>query len=149
MLKCRAHVHHRPIHTNTIVCREHCDNFFNDAKAFFRYIEGIRSSPYRSTKRKKIRIVLLDSGIDAQEWVMEEAIDEGLIDPAECESFVDSPWNKADDMHGTNVAELATRAAPAADIVIGKVCEYRDKLEDLLPRLAKVSFPLQSSSSKA
>ncbi|CAH0047107.1 unnamed protein product [Clonostachys solani] len=130
------------------------NQFFNDAKAFFRHIKAIRSDLnfsdldlsdpdlrdpdlLMSKKRKKIRIVLLDTGIDAEETRMEMAIDDGRINRAESKSFVDSPWDQDDDMHGTNVAELATRAAPTAEIIIGKICERRDKLEDVLPRLAK------------
>uniref|UniRef100_A0A8H7MZ22 Peptidase S8/S53 domain-containing protein n=1 Tax=Bionectria ochroleuca TaxID=29856 RepID=A0A8H7MZ22_BIOOC len=117
--------------------------FFSDTQAFIRRLRAIRrdfnagSTSLTSRGKGKTRIVLLDSGLDTEHAFINQAVNYKQVNTAESRSFVGSPWNQDNDMHGTNVAELTLRVAPTAEITIGKICETRNNVDGILPRLAE------------
>ncbi|CAH0021653.1 unnamed protein product [Clonostachys rhizophaga] len=114
--------------------------FFSDTEIFLGRLIDIRrdfNAGRTSQGKGKKRIVLLDTGLDLGHTVIRHAVRSEQINLAGSKSFVSSRWSQDDDMHGTNVAELTLRVAPTAEITIGKICETRDNLGDMLPRLAE------------
>jgi len=80
--------------------------------------------------RSKIRIAVLDTGVDGNHRSVSDAFGEGQLSLERCHNWtydangVQDPANVRDSHgHGTNVAELLMRIAPDAEICIAKVLE--------------------------
>jgi len=70
----------------------------------------------------KIRIALLDTGIDLQHGYFQNQLRKRRV--KECKSFVASPRGDRDaNGHGTHAAALIMRVAPSADIYVARVIE--------------------------
>ncbi|VUC27265.1 unnamed protein product [Clonostachys rosea] len=108
-------------------------DFFATAKGFLEYTEQQRGDHCVCPRKK---IALLDTGVDLGHVEVSCAVDDGRVNKEESKSFITSAWNEDADKHGTIVASLALRAAPTAEIVIGKVCETRKDGAIALPVLA-------------
>lgn len=71
---------------------------------------------------RRIRIAVLDTGIDFRHPGIINAKEKGRIKEEWCHSWVGADAKNDDDgLHGTNCAYLVHEAAPEADIYVGKV----------------------------
>lgn len=115
-----------------------------ELQPFLRMIHSVRESvkPCEPIK-KEIRIAVLDSGIDDHQPHMRSAIATSRINFRLSKSFVGDPdsWQEDSYGHGTHVTQLLLKTAPAAEIVIIKICT--DKIIDAegMPRIAEVCGP--------
>lgn len=98
-------------------------------------------APWRADK---IRIAILDTGIDAKDdMLIETALQCHRI--KECRGFVNYPGADPDpedyhdeDGHGTHVARLVLTAAPSADVFIAKISNKTTMDARDLHRIARV-----------
>ncbi|UKZ71432.1 uncharacterized protein TrAtP1_012387 [Trichoderma atroviride] len=106
------------------------------ANEFWQLLERFHSSSSRYISEhstlsevdlpRRIRIAVLDTGIDFHHSAILEAKEKGRMSPEWCYSWVGDKSNAQDDdndLHGTNCAYLLHKVAPEADIYIGKVFE--------------------------
>lgn len=126
-----------------------------NAKTFMlnleRFANKIQNMTYASTvpafahwRAAKIRIAILDTGIDVKEdTLLETALEENRI--RECCGFVNDPDSDPDpadyqdvNSHGTHVARLVLNAAPSAEILIGKISNDTAVGAQDLHRIARV-----------
>jgi subtilisin family serine protease len=95
---------------------------------------------------RKIRICVLDSGVDDADSAINRAIRYERINVARSKTFV-SPtddWQKDTHGHGTHVTSLLLKAAPAAEIYVGKICTSKIINDEFMPGIAKVGVPTSS-----
>ena len=86
---------------------------------------------------RRIRVAILDSGIDTTHPAFAAALKEGHIETA---SFLDDkslPSNADDDGHGTHTAYLALQVAPRSRLLVARVYRYGtpDAMETALPAI--------------
>lgn len=95
-------------------------------------------------KREKIRIAVLDSGVDDTNPKIRGAMRFNRINKLRSRSFVGRPdeWLQDTYGHGTHVTQLLLRTAPAAEIYVGKICAGKVINNEYMPGIAKVSLPL-------
>ncbi|RFU81010.1 minor extracellular protease epr [Trichoderma arundinaceum] len=100
------------------------------ARAFFKMLDNFHSSYSRFvTDRigtpRRIRIAILDTGIDFQHAGIMQAKEEGRMKEEWCHSWVgDDVRDEDDELHGTNCAYLLHKAAPEAEIYVEKVFQH-------------------------
>jgi subtilisin family serine protease len=106
----------------------YASNFMQDIKPFVEMIRGLADScpplPARTPWRtEKIRIAIIDTGIDDDDDILIETAREcGRIKA--CRGFVNDPDNHKDfHGHGTHVARLLLEMAPSAELYIAKVSD--------------------------
>ncbi|KAL6900066.1 hypothetical protein GGI43DRAFT_406221 [Trichoderma evansii] len=116
--------------------------FWEDTKSFRKMIENLSSSSTISAladscRKEKIRIAIIDTGIDKDDTTIEGAIMDKRI--KECCGFVNGldakpDLNDYEDQtgHGTHVARLMLKMAPSAELYIAKISnEFSIKPTDL------------------
>jgi hypothetical protein len=89
-------------------------------------------------RQEKIRIAIIDSGIDDNDTIIDTAIEERRIKA--CQGFM----NGVDDYkdcygHGTHVARLLLELAPQAELYIAKVSNGKSINPPDLNRISEVS----------
>ena len=101
---------------------------------------------------EKIRIAVLDSGVDDTDPTIRPAIKFGRINTWRSKSFVGRPdeWRQDTYGHGTHVTQLLLKTAPAAEIYVGKICTGKTSNYGFMPGIAKVVFSIHilKTSSK-
>lgn len=89
--------------------------------------------------RERIRIVVLDSGVDAGDDVIRGAIKQKRI--VARKSWVGNDEDHHDTYgHGTHVVRLLRKTAPTADIYVGKICNGKYINDEFMPGIAKVGY---------
>ncbi|KAF4440432.1 extracellular serine protease [Fusarium austroafricanum] len=140
--------------------RNICDarDFMDKLEMFAEKIQLITDSStvpaFAIWRADKIRIAILDTGIDVQEdTLIETALQENRI--KECCGFVndtDSPPNPTDcqdiNGHGTHVTRLILNAAPSAEIIVAKISDQTTIGAQDLHRIARVSKSLLDNYRK-
>ena len=126
--------------------------FLDDLKPFFRKISGLNEkiSLANPTMHEKIRIAVLDSGVDDSDPKIRPAIKFGRINTGKIKSFVGRP-NEWQDTHGhgTHVTRLLLETAPAAEIYVAKICTGKLINDEFMPGIAKVGLNLPLSHNRA
>ncbi|KAI1089240.1 hypothetical protein F5B19DRAFT_467985 [Rostrohypoxylon terebratum] len=114
--------------------------FLLDLKPFFQMISQLHMSEGASLaiprRREKIRIAVLDSGIDETDPKIRPALKFGRI--RTCRSFVGRPdqWQDSHG-HGTHVTRLLLETAPRAEIFVAKICTGKMINDEFMPGIAK------------
>lgn len=87
----------------------------------------------------RIRVAILDTGIDPTDTMIKAALRSRIRDRL---AFIgSSPTDHGDTYgHGTHVARLLLKMAPAAEIFIAKICEGKHLNADRLSSITKVSY---------
>lgn len=106
---------------------ERADYFFKMFDEFHgsysRFVADRVTSP-RGELPRRIRIAVLDTGIDFRHPGIIDAKDKGRVRKEWCHSWTGAKTDvedEDDEMHGTNCTYLLHKAAPEADIYIEKV----------------------------
>lgn len=119
------------------------DAFLRDLKPFFQMISSLsRSFDFtRPPEQEKIRIAILDSGMDETDPKIRPAIKFGRINALKNKNFVGKPEDLQDTHgHGTHVTRLLLEVAPAAEIYMGKICTGKMINDEFMPKIAEVSL---------
>ncbi|KAI0977232.1 hypothetical protein F4678DRAFT_477323 [Xylaria arbuscula] len=114
--------------------------FLNDLKPFFRNMSTLRStiSLTNDIDSEKVRIVVLDSGMDDTDTRIRAAIKHGRINGRKSRSFVGQADKWQDTYgHGTHVTLLLLETAPAAEIIVGKICTGKMINDEFMPGIAE------------
>jgi subtilisin family serine protease len=111
------------------------------------FVEKIRDLEYKckpipawaSWRRERIRIAIIDTGIDYEDIHVEIARDVGRIKDYNCRGFL----KDADDYqdrhgHGTRVARLILGLAPSAELYIAKISNDKSIESKHLSRISEV-----------
>lgn len=121
----------------------YASEFMRDLKPFVEMIGSLEDccpplpawSPWRT---KKIRIAIIDTGIDDGDILIETALESGRI--RACQGFVNDPDDHKDiHGHGTHVARLVLEMAPSAELYIAKVSDDKTINATDLNRISEVS----------
>ncbi|KAJ4024685.1 hypothetical protein NW766_000925 [Fusarium irregulare] len=84
-----------------------------------------RSRVEESKPPRRIRIAVIDTGIDFNHAGIMEAKEQGRLKEEWCQSWVGGDSSDQDEgLHGTNCAYLLHKAAPEADIFVAKVFNH-------------------------
>ncbi|KAM7185093.1 hypothetical protein V8F33_012602 [Rhypophila sp. PSN 637] len=90
-------------------------------KSYSRFVAHRRTVSGGNSPRR-IRIAVIDTGIDFTHAGIRKAKDQGRIKEEWCQSWVGADAKDEDnELHGTNCAYLLHKAAPEADIYVAKV----------------------------
>ncbi|KAL8349219.1 hypothetical protein RB601_001978 [Gaeumannomyces tritici] len=90
--------------------------------SYSRFVEPRNvSNSTREEHPRRVRIAVLDTGVDFRHPGIMAAKVDGRIREEWCHSWVGDMADEDDEMHGSNCADLLHQAAPEADIYIGKV----------------------------
>ena len=147
------------IHTNrnsvaaliiAVNSRTSAAKFLEDLKPFFDKISKLRKpiSLTNSLVHEKIRIVVLDSGVDDTDPKIRFAIKFKRINENKSKSFVGRPHEWQDTHgHGTHVTRLLLETAPAAEIYVGKICTGKMINDKCLPGIAQVGGALSCDTN--
>ncbi|KAF5705144.1 hypothetical protein FMUND_12223 [Fusarium mundagurra] len=91
----------------------------------------------------KIRIAVLDSGVDANDFAIHYGIEQRQINYEKSKTFVhpnekgSDNWRKDTCGHGTHVTELLLETAPAAEIFVGKISTDKVINQEYMPGIAE------------
>lgn len=88
-------------------------------------LKSIHKLPERAATAPRVRIALLDTGIDVSHPSIIGAMNCGRIYP-QMESFVEDDSITDECGHGTHIAALLSKLAPHAEIYIAKVAKNYD-----------------------
>ncbi|KAI3322337.1 hypothetical protein HD806DRAFT_122430 [Xylariaceae sp. AK1471] len=114
--------------------------FLKNLQKFFDKIRVLHktTSLAKPSGHEKIRIAVLDSGVDDTDPTIRPAMKFGRINASKSKSFVGRP-NEWQDTHGhgTHVARLLLETAPAAEIYVGKICTGKMINDEFMPGIAK------------
>lgn len=127
----------------TYLNRRSADEFMDELQPFLRTIRSVRDSCKPWEVRKRIRIAVLDSGIDDTQPIMDSATRHGRINCQASRSFVHraDSWRQDSYGHGTHVTQLLLKTAPTAEIIIGKICTDKVIDADFMPAITQVCCP--------
>lgn len=109
------------------------------ASRFIKGVQPILDETTSSTAagRRKIRIAVLDSGVDEADTWIRGALRSGRI--KDRKSWVDSAEKKIGDSygHGTIVTQLLLKMAPAAEVYVAKICHAKEINDEFIPGIAE------------
>ncbi|KAH8587087.1 peptidase S8/S53 domain-containing protein [Bisporella sp. PMI_857] len=116
--------------------------FLDELASFFQKIKYLHNDIFSLTRfptHEKIRIAVLDSGVDDTDSVIRPALKFGRINTQKSKSFVDpaNEWQQDTYGHGTSVTQLLLKTAPAAEIYVGKICTGKVINDEFMPGIAK------------
>jgi len=119
--------------------------FFNKIRNSRAAFPSLSTGP--SQGKERIRIAVLDSGVDDTDPKISTAIRSGRI--IDRRSWVGNHHDHQDIYgHGTHVTRFLLETAPAADICIAKICKEKVINDEFMPGIAKVSFPTDEVATK-
>ncbi|KAI9146885.1 Thermostable alkaline protease [Paramyrothecium foliicola] len=115
----------------------YAEKFLKDLEPFFFRISRLRStSVHKLHDSTKIRIAVLDSGLDEKDPKIRGALASRRIDKRV--SFVGQPDDCSDTYgHGTHIVKLLLQTAPAAVISVAKICDGKIINEEYMGGIAK------------
>ncbi|CAG2010158.1 unnamed protein product [Fusarium graminearum] len=115
------------------------DEFMGELQPFLQTIRSVRDSCKPWELKKRIRIAVLDSGIDDTQPIMDSATRHGRINCQASRSFVHraDSWRQDSYGHGTHVTQLLLKTAPVAEIFIGKICTDKVIEADFMPAITQ------------
>lgn len=91
--------------------------------------EHLSDADQRATR---VKIAVLDTGLQLPESLQENYIDEGKIAVEASQSFLPGTkgdaWNMDCDGHGSQVGQIILKVAPAADLHVARVFKDREYL---------------------
>lgn len=120
------------------------DNFLCKTRCLRLYPGCDIAKDWKDGTPKKIRIAILDTGIDLRDSMISGAKSRII----EKRSWVGSPEDWADTYgHGTHVARLLVRMAPAANIYVTKISGGKTVDPEAMSQIAKVSTLLLKNLS--
>jgi subtilisin family serine protease len=121
------------------------ERWFKDlAQAHKFFNSGPPRSLLDNGKEKRIKIAVLDTGIDFTHPLLKGYIDKGQF--TESWDFVeDCPTLKDTNGHGTHTAHLLLKAAPNASICVARVFQTTKAVSNTAALVAKVCQPLWNS----
>lgn len=92
------------------------------------YHPRFQKLPDEVQKSNRVKVAVLDTGLQLPEHLQAAYIDQGAIASAHCKSFcgADADWNMDSDGHGTRVAEILLDVAPKAELYVAKVCQRQN-----------------------
>lgn len=92
-------------------------------------------------RQDRIRIAVLDSGVDETDTKIRSAIKFGRINVGGSKSFVgrSDQWQDSHG-HGTHIVRILLETAPRAEIFVGKICTGKMINDEFMPGIAKVSY---------
>lgn len=126
--------------------RASASRFLMELKPFLSRIDMLRhqTKNLRLTNRpERIRVAILDSGVDDTDPMIRPAIKFGRINQEKSKSFVSQrpeEWRSDTYGHGTHVTRLVLQTAPAAEVYVGKICTGKMINDEFMPGIAKVRF---------
>ncbi|KAF6825961.1 pfs domain-containing protein [Colletotrichum plurivorum] len=98
-------------------------------------------SPLAKSSTEKVRIAVLNSGVDGDDAMIKSAIKFRRTDINKSRSFVvDSrpiDWQVDCHGHGTHVTRLLLQTAPAAEICVAKICTGKVIYNEFMPGIAQ------------
>lgn len=110
--------------------------FFEKMNDFFQqcetYKEHYESTHGRKLPEPKIRVAVLDTGINREHANIRQGFQKGInrMSPDRCYSWVGNPADIHDTSnHGTNVADVLRRIAPFAEVCVAKI--FKDDAFDI------------------
>jgi subtilisin family serine protease len=121
----------------------YASNFKQDVRSFVEMIRGLADScpplpAWTTWRTEKIRIAIIDTGIDDDDILIETALACGRIKACRC--FVNDPEDHKDfHGHGTHVTRLLLEMAPSAELYIAKVSDNQSINVTDLNRIAEAS----------
>lgn len=90
-------------------------------------------------KSEKVRIAIIDTGIDTNDTLIEACMEENKI--KDCRGFLDDPNDITDEHgHGTHVTRLILELAPSAEVYVAKVSNSLKIASNKLGSISKVSL---------
>lgn len=132
------------------------NKFRKNLKSFFKYIGEIgQLEPTWEDELPRIRIAVLDSGVDDGESEINQAIKYGQINKKRSKTFIQKPgdteesWRTDTYGHGTKVTQLLLETAPAAEIFVCKISTGKVINQEYMPGIAEVSWLLSLKQSAA
>ncbi|KAF4944318.1 hypothetical protein FGADI_12772 [Fusarium gaditjirri] len=104
--------------------RDESKEFLNRLSPLFRYIKGLRKSHIAQKHHPRIRIAVLDFGVDMGIQLISQAIKTHHINGSKSKSFVgpEGSWQQDSHGHGSHMAQPLIKTAPTAEIYILKIC---------------------------
>ena len=121
--------------------------FMADLEPFFSKIRNLHqniTTIMQHTNVEKIRIAVLDSGVQCTDSVIACAINHKRINVGKSRSFLGPTdnWQEDTEGHGTNITQLLLTTAPTAEIYVGKICTKNLINDVFMPGIASVSLRL-------
>ncbi|CEJ88375.1 hypothetical protein VHEMI04702 [[Torrubiella] hemipterigena] len=139
---CKVPLHKLPEHTMRVadaapdVSNEELSNETLQASAAWRkhlkssvfdavYHSRFQKLPDEVQKSNRVKVAVLDTGLQLPEHLQAAYIDDGAIASTHCKSFcgAEMDWNVDSDGHGTRVAGILLDVAPKVELYIAKVCQ--------------------------
>lgn len=121
--------------------RESARKFLHNLKHLFGRIGDFHEDSHwaNASEPKRIRVAVLDSGIDQKDPMILGAIREGRINRTESRDFVNPKDQSLQDAHGhgTHVTRLLLNVAQAAEIYIGRVFAKSTLNDELMNGIAE------------
>lgn len=94
-------------------------------------------------RQERIRIAIIDTGIDDEDILIESARDDRRIKDCNCRGFVKDAYDYHDvHGHGTRVARLILELAPSAELYIAKISDDKSIEPKYLKRISEVGNAL-------
>jgi hypothetical protein len=132
---CRSSLHSNC--TDRFRHKSEATKFLQDIQAFVDRIRNLSSPNLPTWKRPKIRIAIIDTGIDKEDTMIRGALEDGRI--KESRGFTSDPEDVQDQhSHGTHITRLLLTLAPAAEIYIAKVSNQQHIGANDLHRIVEV-----------
>ncbi|KAG5801155.1 hypothetical protein H9Q74_014295 [Fusarium xylarioides] len=94
----------------------------------------------------KIRIAVLDSGVDVNDLMIDIGIKQRRINCKKSKSFVHpnkkgpDNWRRDTCGHGTHVTQLLLKTAPAAEIFVGEICTDKVINDQYMPGISEAIY---------
>lgn len=106
------------------------------ARTWRRHLEGVHDAvqhprferlPQELQRSNRVKIAILDTGLQLPEYLQEAYIAENKIALTHCKSFCsqDNDWNVDIDGHGTQIAAILLDVAPKVELYVAKICQSR------------------------
>lgn len=109
-------------------------------KSYARFVTDRKTQSGDETPRR-IRIAVIDTGVDFGHPGITVAKDKGRMKKEWCHSWVgDDAKDEDNELHGSNCAHLLHKSAPEADIYVAKVFNQNNVRDYEAENIAKVRF---------
>ncbi|PHH61270.1 hypothetical protein CDD81_648 [Ophiocordyceps australis] len=124
--------------------QDSASKFLKSLEPFLSKIRDLHENSISLTQQfmsigNRIRIAVLDSGVDDINPMIRSAIKAKRINSQESKNFVDclEDWNQDTYGHGTHITRLLLQTAPSAEIYVGKICTRQFINDEFMPGIAQ------------